>query len=88
MLIMRKKTNVIILFVIKYAYYILLYTGTIEYFSTDEGVDLTRSSIASIAPIDLSTMERATGGFSKRNIIGEGGFAIVYKVMFLKVYKK
>uniref|UniRef100_A0A0E0NWT1 Protein kinase domain-containing protein n=1 Tax=Oryza rufipogon TaxID=4529 RepID=A0A0E0NWT1_ORYRU len=55
------------------------YSGTIEYFSTDEGVDLTRSSIASIAPIDLSTMERATGGFSKRNIIGEGGFAIVYK---------
>ncbi|XP_052148230.1 putative cysteine-rich receptor-like protein kinase 31 [Oryza glaberrima] len=53
--------------------------STIEYFSTDEGVDLTRSSIASIAPIDLSTMERATGGFSKRNIIGEGGFAIVYK---------
>uniref|UniRef100_A0A0E0KF95 Uncharacterized protein n=1 Tax=Oryza punctata TaxID=4537 RepID=A0A0E0KF95_ORYPU len=25
-------------------------------------------------------MERATGGFSKRNIIGEGGFAIVYKI--------
>uniref|UniRef100_A0A0D9Z956 Protein kinase domain-containing protein n=1 Tax=Oryza glumipatula TaxID=40148 RepID=A0A0D9Z956_9ORYZ len=26
-------------------------------------------------------MERATGGFSKRNIIGEGGFAIVYKTI-------
>ncbi|XP_006651518.2 cysteine-rich receptor-like protein kinase 41 [Oryza brachyantha] len=52
---------------------------TIEHLSADEVVDLPRSRIASVASIDLPTMERATGGFSKRNIIGEGGFAIVYK---------
>uniref|UniRef100_A0A0D9VVF7 non-specific serine/threonine protein kinase n=1 Tax=Leersia perrieri TaxID=77586 RepID=A0A0D9VVF7_9ORYZ len=55
------------------------YSGTAQYFSTNEELDLPRGSIASVGSIDLSTVERSTGGFSKRNIIGEGGFAIVYK---------
>ncbi|CAN6294690.1 unnamed protein product [Urochloa humidicola] len=47
--------------------------------SVDAGADLPQDRIVKVALMNLYTVIKATGGFSKRNIIGEGGFAIVYK---------
>jgi hypothetical protein len=40
---------------------------------------------AAIVSVDLATVEKATRNFSKRNVIGEGAFIIVYEVCRLFV---
>lgn len=33
-----------------------------------------------VRSVDISTIRKATGNFSEGNMIGQGGFGIVYKV--------
>jgi hypothetical protein len=51
----------------------------------DENPNADEDDIDQLPSYDLDTIVSATGSFSFQNKIGEGGFGVVYKVVFLYI---